>query len=76
MNKIILILLVTISSLYSYGISDRQYVKSKTYVECISGYKFVVVHTYIIEGGIAIAQVYQEGKDKVGEPQPIKCEEK
>ena len=72
MKKIVLLLL-TINSLFAFGKTDREYIKERTYVECIAGYKFVIIHSHVLDGGISIVQVYKESTDRQGVPQPIKC---
>jgi len=71
--KYLLILLLISNLLFS---NDSKKIDTHTLIRCIEGYKFVIVYSYYVEGGVAISQIYSKSTVANGSPQPIKCKGK
>ena len=71
--KYLLIILLLNSLLFSGYNSKR--IDKHILVRCIEGYKFVIVYSYYIEGGIGISQIFAKSNLSNQSPQPIECKE-
>ena len=80
MKKLLLTIMLVVIPVFAFGeirILDSktgQIPKTTTYistiVECVEGYKIVIVVT---GGGIKVFQLYENGWNNVNPPQPIRC---